>query len=68
MEQCQFSDLAITGLIKDYSSICLYIHLMSFSFAANTEEGISVGLVTLKNGQRSVKSVEYFSKISVISD
>jgi len=33
VEQCQFSDLAIT---------------------ANTEEGISVGLVTLKNGQRSV--------------
>ena len=34
VEQCQFSDLAIT---------------------ANTEEGISVGLVNIKNGQRNVK-------------
>jgi len=33
VEQCQFSDLAIT---------------------ANTEEGISVGLVNIKNGQRNV--------------
>ena len=34
VEQCQFSDLAIT---------------------ANTEEGINVGLVSVKNGQRNIK-------------
>ena len=34
VEQCQFSELAIT---------------------AHTEEGISVGIVSVKNGQRSVK-------------
>ena len=34
VEQCQFSELAIT---------------------ADTEEGISVGIVSVKNGQRSVK-------------
>jgi len=37
VEQCQFSDLAIT---------------------ANTEEGSSVGLVSNKNGQRSVNSLK----------
>ena len=37
VEQCQFSELAIT---------------------ANTEEGISVGIVSVKNGQRSVKYEE----------
>ena len=61
VEQCQFSDLAITGLITDYSSFqSFYVIWLS----ANTEEGISVGLVTLKNGQRSVESVEKYYQIN----